>query len=642
MPRKLSPTGAVALALILIVALGLLLFQWNWLRWPLAAYVGNKLDRNVAINGDLHVELSPQLLVQADDIVVANADWGSPEPMARVERLALRVDLRELLSRRVVLPEVSLVRPRVLLERDFRGAGNWEFPLPPKGSGPPAVVGALNLVDAGIRYRDTSAETDLALTLNTVEGQTIRFAGQGSLRKEAFTLDGHGAPLLMLRDTTKPYRLVVQANVGDTRARFDGSFVPLELQDIDGRLELQGKDLSKLFPTIPVPLPWTPPYRIAGRLVHDEALWALRDFSGRVGDSDLSGEFAVDNAGERPRIVAALTSRRLNYKDLGGFIGIPPGSEPKRKNSPEQKREAQERAASPKVLPDKPYEFERLRAADARVRFAGAQVVAADLPLERLSFDLELEQGELRLKPLKFDVAGGSVVSDIVLDARSERIETKAQVSARNLELGVIMPRLKPPKGKSGRFGGRARLSASGNSVARMLASLDGEAAVIMAGGQASTLTLLLTNLDLANAATLLLRGDENSTIRCVVTSFAARRGLMETNTLIADTTAVNIRGTGSVDLGEERYDLVLKAKSKELSPLALRGPIVVKGSFKHPEVKPAVGPVAARAGAAVALGVLATPIAAILPLIDTGGGQDSDCAALIVEAESDVGATPR
>ena len=50
--------------------------------------------------------------------------------MARVERIALRFEPMSLLSGPVVLSELSLLQPRVLLERDADGHGNWQFAGP--------------------------------------------------------------------------------------------------------------------------------------------------------------------------------------------------------------------------------------------------------------------------------------------------------------------------------------------------------------------------------------------------------------------------------------------------------------------------------------------------------------------------------
>jgi uncharacterized protein involved in outer membrane biogenesis len=198
------------------------------------------------------------------------------------------------------------------------------------------------------------------------------------------------------------------------------------------------------------------------------------------------------------------------------------------------------------------------------------------------------------------------------------------------------VPAIKPPKGSAGKVGGQAKFTASGNSVAEMLATSNGEVALISQGGDASELAIVLTNLDLARAVELLLRGDVNSPIRCVVADFVSENGVMDAKLLVIDTEAAKIVGDGKVDFRNERYDLKLKAQSKRPSLVALRGPIAIEGSFEHPDVHPEAAQIAARVGASIALGAL-NPLAALLPLVDFGGGSDADCRALIDEARASV-----
>ena len=386
---------------------------------------------------------------------------------------------------------------------------------------------------------------------------------------------------------------------------------------------------------IPIALPWTPPYSIAGRLIRDGDKWSLQKFSGKIGASDLSGDFSVDRSGKRPAVIANLVSRRLNYKDLGGFVGVAPGGETTRR-TPDQARQEAKQAASGRVFSSQPYNLERLRAGDADVRFRGEQVVAGDWLLDNLSSHLTLQQGQLKFVPLDFGIAGGHIVANLTLDARKDVIRTSGDATVRNLELKRILPQLKSDRGSAGKFGGRAKLATAGNSIADMAAATNGELALIMSGGQVSTLALLLSNIDLANAATALLRGDQNAPVHCVVVSATVRDGMVVPNHFIADTSEVNVRGEGRIDLRNERYGLKLVPDSKRMSLLALRGPIAVGGTFKNPEVGPAMGPLAARAGAAVALGAI-NPLLALVPLFDPGDAPDSNCAGLIKSAQQNI-----
>jgi uncharacterized protein involved in outer membrane biogenesis len=271
------------------------------------------------------------------------------------------------------------------------------------------------------------------------------------------------------------------------------------------------------------------------------------------------------------------------------------------------------------------------------VHLRGTRFTASDLPLDDLDARLDLRDGILKLVPLDFGVGGGKVSSTVTIDARQPVLATKADVTVRNVEVGRILPELKPPSGSAGKMGGRAQFTTTGNSVAQMLARANGEVALISTGGNASELAIVLSNLDLARAAQLLLTGDAKAPIHCLVADFVANDGLMSARTLVVDTTAEKIIGSGALDFRTEGYDLVLKAQSKKASLIALRGPIKVEGTFKTPRVGPAVGPLVARVSTAVALGTLLTPAAALLPLIDFGGASDADCRALIDEAHDNV-----
>jgi len=101
------------------------------------------------------------------------------------------------------------------------------------------------------------------------------------------------------------------------------------------------------------------------------------------------------------------------------------------------------------------------------------------------------------------------------------------------------------------------------------------------------------------------------------------------------------ITGSGSIDLGEERYDIRLSGDSKKPSLMALRGPIVIGGTFKNPVVRPALAPAMARLAAAIGLGAVAPPLA-LLPLVDVGDAADIDCRAASDEARAKTGTTER
>ena len=633
----------IFIAFAAIASVVIALFEWNWLRGPVSSYLSARFGRSVSIHGDLRGEFSlkPQLI--ADDVSLANTSWGSDPTMARIQRIAVRVDVLSLFGSAVSLPELTLVRPVLLLERNSEGDPNWDF----GDSSAIPDIGHLS-IDAGVvRYLDPVPGSDISVDVASEASESgelpVRFRGVGKLRKNDFTIDGRAATLLALEQPDRPFQLEFQAKAGTTTARFNGTFVPARIDNVDGTLSLQGRDLSQLYPIIPVPFPWTPPYRLNGNLKHGRGAWSFSKFNGKVGESDLAGRFDLERKNDRTMVDADLVSQNLNYKDLGGLIGLAPPTAPAQARTATQNREAAKLERTGRVLPSKPYNLEGLRGVDATVRLKGRRVVTTDVPFDNLDAVMRLKDGVLKLQPLDVGVAGGRVATMLTMDVRGKLIKTEAEVTARNVDLKQILPAIKPPKGSAGKVGGRAKFTATGNSVAEMLATSNGEVALISWGGDASELAIVLTNLDLARAVPLLLRGDANSPIRCVVAHMSSENGNMEARTLVIDTEAVKIVGAGNVDLRDERYDLRLKAHSKRPSLIALRGPIVIGGSFKSPDVHPETGQIAARVGTSIALGAL-NPLAALLPLIDLGGAEDANCQALIMEARSEVQAkaTPR
>jgi uncharacterized protein involved in outer membrane biogenesis len=410
------------------------------------------------------------------------------------------------------------------------------------------------------------------------------------------------------------------ATVGETALGVKGRLVnPADLRSLDLSLDLRGRDLAQLYTLFRLPLPATAPYHVSGQLRYADALWTLQDFSGTVGHSDLAGTFTVDRRSPHTVVKADLTSEHLDIVDLAGFVGGGPHAD----------------KVAGKVLPQGEYHLDRLRSADADVTFTGRSFRNPALPLHRMHTHLVLRNGVLKLDPLEFGAAGGTLDGSIVLDASRDVIDTRADLLARGVNLNRIAPGVKALVQSSGKVDARVRLAMRGNSVAAMLGSANGNIAAVMNGGSISDLTLRLANLDLANSLVAMAKGNPDIPVRCLVADFRAQDGVLTPDPLLLDTEHTLVAGTGSVSLADERLDLHLVAQPKDGSMLALRGPIDVQGPFSRPAAKPELGSAIARTGAAVLLGLVATPAAAILPFLEMGKPEKVDCAARIRQARS-------
>lgn len=628
--RPLTRTRAIVLGALaaLVVAL-VVLFQWNWLRGPVERIVAWQTGRSFDIAGDLDVDLGRVTTIRADALRFGNADWSPSPTMASADRAEVDVRLWPLLVGEVRLIAIRLTRPRLRLEFGPDGGGNWIFGER-KGESRFRYAG-LWIDDGRLVFLDPRRRTHLDIALDSIgssdaSAAPVELEGKGRWAGNAFSVAGRVESPLALRQTDKPYRIDLRATAGPTRAHARGTLLdPFRLRDFDLRLRLAGQDLEDLFPLIGIATPSTPPYRLDGRFTRDGDTWRYDDFTGIVGDSDLGGSAAVTVGRERPLLKADLVSKRLDFDDLAGFVGAPPQTGGEEAATAEQRAEAAARAADARVLPDTPYDLTKLRAMDADVRWKAHRINAPRLPIEDMDAHLLLEAGLLRLEPLNFGVAEGDIRSTIRMDARSEVIRTKADVAVRGLDLGELFPSAQLTQSAIGRIGGNASLAGTGNSVAGILGTADGEVMLGMGRGQVSNLLMELAGLDVAEALKFLLTQDRTVAVRCAFGDFAVEGGVMRARALAFDTSDTIILGKGEVSLKEETLDLELRPRPKDRSILALRSPLVVDGTFKDPSFRPDFKRLGLRGATALALGSIAPP-AALLATIEPGPGQDSAC----------------
>jgi AsmA protein len=426
-----------------------------------------------------------------------------------------------------------------------------------------------------------------------------------------------------------PYRLDIDTTVGQTRILAQGHVTSLlTLVGVDVQLTLSGNNLNQLFVLTGIATPSTRGYVTQGHLTRVANTLRYDQFSGRVGTSDLNGWIEVKTGGKRPRLTGNIVSAKLTLDDLGPVIGARPDRLQAARKAVAKTGPAL--AATPsaqRIIPDLPFEFSHWDSVDADVDFSAKTIrQAAYMPLKSLVTHVHLQDSVLTLDPLQFSLAGGQLNAAITLDGRQNPIQAKARVQAKRLALAQLLPAGKKGKVNTSRIGGSLDLSGSGNSVGRMLASANGNAALVVTGGEISQMVMEKAGLHLWEMARLTLTGDKQVKLRCAVANFGVKKGLMLAHTLEFDTEVTTLLGSGTIDLAQEKFDLTFTQKTKNTSPLALRSPIYLGGNFAKPVLAIDPGHVAVRALGALVLSAV-NPLLILLPLIDAGAGKDSDCA---------------
>ena len=633
--------GAVAAALVLFVAI----FDWNWFRGPLERHLSESTGRPVTI-GYLDVELALPPRVIVSDIAIGNAEWAGDEPLAILRELMFSISVPSLFTNKIVLPHVRLTGGDVSLVRDKEGRANWQLR---KQSDEPSTrtvdVQSLVLIDASLLYRDAIPNIDVeARGESRVDGPyESRMTFGGKWRGNPFEGTADIGNLFSLRDLKEPFPLRLALRFARTSINAEGHVADIRnLSHIDAKVSISGPSLGTLYPTLPLALPDTPPYRATGRLVREGDVYTYTGFSSVIGNTDIAGDARYERRKPRPLLTATVKSRSLDLADLGPLVGLAPRTSASTppvapKATPTPAKAAPAKLPPGKVFPNGDFNVQKLNAMDADVQLTAATLkIPEQIPLENFSTHVKLNGGLLVLDPLNFGVAGGNLVSTITLDARSDPIASKASIDLRRVRLGQLFPTIDTIKNTStGSVGAQIRLAGRGNSIADMMATANGTMNFGMAGGRVSELGVWLVNLQGGQLIPLLFGGDRPTQIRCGAAAFTVNDGLATLGLFVFDTEESNISGTGTAEFREEKFDITLEPKPKKAGILSLRGPVRIYGTFR--EVNFGVsGQTVGRGLSAVGLGLL-NPLLAMLPLIETGPGQNADCQAVLATVSGAV-----
>jgi uncharacterized protein involved in outer membrane biogenesis len=592
-----------------------------------------------------------------DEIRIDNPkDFPRDTGFGRIERLEVTFDPRALLDRHLSLTAIHVERPEFALYGPPDAPANWIFPASPDPEDPPSEpplqlhIGRLSIAGGQVRFEAPQFKSDFRAIIETLPGADaeapeLHLRASGRYAGQPLFASFVGGALLSLRDPSHPYPVLLTVSNGATRLRLHGTLLdPIRLRGANLDLQFEGADLAALYPLTGVPLPPTAPYRVAGQFdFHQDARGPqvrFRKFTGIVGKSDLSGDLAVRTGGPRLKIEGDLRSKQVLFADLGGFVGSAPGEADVAGQTTAQKRERAENEASPRVLPDKPVNLPKIRTADFDIRYAAKHIQTPDTPFDDLVAHLRIDDGVLTLRPIRVGVGGGSISTNLLLDGTQDRAHVQADADFRQVDFAKVLGALEY-RG-SGKVDGRASLDARGNTVAELLGGGDGKVRLSMEGGDVSALLINLAGLDFGNALLSMLGIPSRAKLRCMIADFDMKKGLVKTDTLLLDTTEANVVGDGTVNLADERIDYRVRTQPKTFNIGSISAPIHVGGTLKQPKVRPDVASLGLRGGVAVALSVVATPLAGLLATIQPGTGKDQDCDAMLRSVRSEASKLPR
>ncbi len=647
--RSVIGFAGVVLVLVLVLAF----FPWDALRGPINRYVSGELGRRFEITRHLSVHLGRTITVKANGLEFANPEWASEPYLVKATAAEFDIRLWPLLMGKVDLPRIALIEPQIGLQIEPDGRRTWALSRDTSNAGASPNIGSLTVDRGTLKYRaslqgaDMTALFSLAPETSAVTGSSalpLSFKVAGKWRNEAFTASGRtGGALQLSRDLAESFPIEVNAQSGKTTLKAKGSIENLqEMTGLNAAFDVQGRNLDELYKLLGIVLPSTPPYKLRGQLNKQGKVWSASQIQGILGGSDLSGQLSFDTSAAPPLLTGKVQSKLLDFDDLRPVIGLPvkssktiSGITPKTAAASATTDKNSQANASRKVLPTATLDLVKLKAMNADVTYSALDIRHVEqLPLDKGSVHVKLNNGVMQLDPLVLGVAGGSLAGRITIDVNVVPAVFDTRFDLRAVQLNQLFPTIQTTKTGLGKISGQVALKGRGNSMAQMLGSASGDVAVLMGKGEISNILLEFIGLDGGEIIKFLLRGDRNVVLRCAAAAFDVKQGLMSSKVIVLDTTDTVINGSGQVSLANETLDILLKPEPKDKSILSLRSPLKISGTFASPYAGPDKVALGARAGLAIALGVV-NPFLALLATIETGPGQDADCTGALAIASN-------
>ncbi len=681
----MTKTGKIITAvigtLVVLIAIAIIIiatFDWNRLKPTINEKVSTELNRPFAIRGDLGVVWERQKQetgwrswipwphVHAEDVVLGNPPDIPAVTMVHLPRVEATLAPLALLTKTVYLPWIKFQQPDARLIRLSEKNNNWTFNLAsdskPKDENAQPSSWSFKLdnilFDRGrIDIDDKVSRADIEilvdplgkpLPFNEVTGSdkdknakigdyVFGLKAKGRYNGQPLTGSGKIGGMLALKSEGTPFPVQADFRSGNTRVAFVGTVSdPMKMGGVDLKLKFAGDSLGELYDLTGVLLPDTPPFETDGRLVakidtEKTSVYDYRNFNGRIGDSDIHGSLTYTTGKPRPKLEGDLESRQLRLADLGPLIGVDTGKGAEQSKRSEEKKGEKSNQPAGKVLPYDRFETDKWDVMDADVRFKGRRIEhGSSLPLSDLTTHIILKNADLRLQPLKFGMAGGTINSNIHLEGDKKPMQGRAEIQARRLKLKELMPDVELMQKTIGEMNGDAEFRGTGNSIAVLLGTSNGNLKLLMNDGVISRNLMEILGLNVGNFIVGQIFGDDEVRVNCAAANMDLVNGVARPRIFAFDTENAIINVTGTASMAAEQLDLTINPESKGVRIVTLRSPLYVRGSFKDPQAGVKPGPLIARGAVAAALATLVTPAAALLALISPSEGEENQCSNIL------------
>ena len=649
----------VVVVLVIVVLLSAVLvivstYDYNKLKPQIESAFKEATGRELTLKGklDLEVGLNPTLVVT--DAALQNAPWGSRPEMAEIKRFEVQLSLIPLIFRHLDVRRLVLVNPDILVETSPSGESNLGF-LTKMSTGkankesPTAnkvrlTVNEIDVKNGHLTYRNGKTNAAYVVMLKRFDASApsadrpLKLSLDGSYNGKSFSVSGNVVPLASLSDTSRPWPFNLTMSIAGATASLEGTIRDLTgLRGLNILVKAKSNDAGQMGELLGEPIPVQGPVEMSCRITDPRPkVYEIAELNVKAAGSDVNGSLSADLSKPRPLLTADLRSKRI---DLRSFVG--------KKEGPSKKQETGNR-----VFPNSPLPLESLPSIDATVSLNAAEVLTPQLALRDLDAGLALTDGRLSIKPLTAVVGGGNLNGRIDVESQGKAAQMATIVTIKQLDVGALERELKKPNILEGRADVSVNVSGRGESVAGLMAGLNGMVYVIMGEGRINNRYMGILGSNITSNVFRMInpfnKESPSTQVSCIVCGFKITNGIAETTALVVNSDYMSVVGDGTLNLQTEGLDFSLKPVPKEGIGTGITGklnvslgeltrPFKLGGTLAHPSLGIDYEQTAIAAGKAVGGLMLLGPVGLGSVLVGSSSDEKRLCPLAIKAAQQGV-----
>lgn len=423
-----------------------------------------------------------------------------------------------------------------------------------------------------------------------------------------------------------------EATSGDNRITFTN--LHREWGDaLKGDVTAKGQNLKDLAEIAGASSPDTPPYNLKGTLLAQNHTWSVENLAGKLGESDLGGLVRINLIQKKPMLTVDLTSKALDFDDLGVVFGIPINPDRGEAQNEEQKKAKRAYDASARLIPDARIDFGRLAAVNADISFVANKVVDAPMGINALTLKGTLRDSVLDFERALVKTSTGDLDAKINVNASKDPAFTKASGMLENVAISrfIDTPMVR------GTLNGKFALTFTGSGFREAAGSSNGEVGVWSNNSEIAKFAVEGAGLDIGEIlliwATQDKKNPEYLKSRCLAANIAFKNGQASLKPAVLDNKDSLIAATGGINFKNESMNIEVFARPHDVSIGTISGDIRIGGTLRNPTFEALNEETLLQAGLSALLSTISGPLG-LLPFIQTGGEPDAPCATLLADAK--------